>query len=182
MKVIFLDIDGVLNGYNRFTNIAYWWFKRLHLLKFVHKHYDIFGVRTHKVRLLAKIIKKTGAKVVISSSWRFGWYEPYEKKRGRQKELHDKLHKYNIEVIGITGRVAHGEHTSHRESEIRKWLSEHPEVKRFIVIDDEQYDLQGFIGKELIKTSATDNITGAWYENTGLKRKHVKQAIKILNS
>mgnify|MGYP003300589385 CR=1 FL=1 len=53
----------------------------------------MFGIRTHKVKILSKIVKKTGAKVVISSSWRGGWFQPYEKKSDRQKELQDKLEK-----------------------------------------------------------------------------------------
>ena len=41
-----------------------------------------------------------------------------------------------------------------------------------------------FIGKELIHTSSVPRgrmIKGQWFENTGLKRKHVRKAIKILN-
>jgi hypothetical protein len=173
-----------LNGYSKFTGIFYWCFRKLRLLKFVHKHYDLFGVRTHKVRLLAKIVRKTGAKVVISSSWRGGWYKPYEEKTGRQKELHDKLHKFNIEVISITGRIEKDGNYSHRESEIRRWLEVFGPVESFVVLDDESFDLQGFVGKELVQTSMVadgDIIKGAWYENTGLKRKHVKRAIALLN-
>jgi hypothetical protein len=152
------------------------------MMRILKKHHDIFDVKTRRVKLLSKIIKKTGAKVVLSSSWRHGWYRPYEEKGDRQKTLHDKLLKYNIEVIGITDTVQCGKYFSHRESEIRKWLSEHTDqVNGFVILDDEQSDLQGFIGKELVKTSETEDIKGAWYENTGLKRKHVKQAIKILN-
>ena len=91
MKIIFLDIDGVLNGYSRFTGLCYKVFSKLHLLKFVKRHYDLFGVRTHKVKLLSKIVKKTGAKVVISSSWRGGGLKPYFDIEGMQKELLDKL-------------------------------------------------------------------------------------------
>ena len=55
----------------------------------------------------------------------------------------------------------------------------------YIVIDDEPNTLEYF-SKEgtLIQTSsipANEMIKGNWDENTGLKRKHVKQAIKILN-
>ena len=52
------------------------------------------------------------------------------------------------------------------------------------VLDDENFDLQCFIGKELIQTSSVSRgrmIKGRWYENTGLKRNHVRQAIKMLN-
>ena len=39
-----------------------------------------------------------------------------------------------------------------REEQINLWLINH-DVESFIVIDDCSYDLQSFIGKELIKTS-----------------------------
>ena len=64
------------------------------------------------------------------------------------------------------------------------WLFRNPQVNKFIILDDENADLQCFIGKELIQTfsvSRSRMIKGRWYENTGLKNKHVRQAIKMLN-
>lgn len=178
MKIIFLDIDGVLNGYSRFTGFCYKIFSKLHLLKFVKRYYDLFGIRTHKVKILSKIVKKTGAKVVISSSWCGGWFQPYEKKSDRQKELQDKLEKYNIKVVGITPRLSSGE----RGLEIKQWLEEYNDiVDSFVILDDEKFDIEQYYQKELVLTSTDGNITGAWYENTGLKRKHIKKIINILN-
>ena len=182
MKVIFLDVDGVLNGYGRFTEIIYFLAKKLRMLGLLKHYHDIFGVHTRKVKLLSKIVKKTGAKIVLSSSWRFGWDVPYEEKDGHQRKLVDKLAKYGMTIRDRTGYARDAKSATQRETEIREWLSSHDNVKSFVVLDDEQYDLKGFIGKELVKTSEKDYIQGNWYENTGLKRKHVKQAIKILNS
>ena len=183
MKVIFLDIDGVLNGYN-FWNLSL--FKLVSpfpkIRDFVRRNYDIFGVHESKVKRLAKITKATGAVIVISSSWRGGWFTKYEEKSDRHKRLEDLFKKYNIKVIDITPKYFNGK----RCDEILSWLSKHEEkVERFIVIDDESFDLQCFVDKELIKTSDVkdgDYIRGHWKENTGLRRKHVKQAIKVLNS
>lgn len=182
MKIIFLDVDGVLNGYSKFTGFLYGWFIKLRLMKYVNKYYDLFGVRTTMTRRLAKIVRKTDAKIVISSSWRGSWYDSYEDKGRRARALEDQLRRFKIydSVIGITPRSSKG----YRETEIRQWLFERDDVDAFVVLDDETSDLQGFLGKELIKTSEIEEgeiIRGAWYENTGLKRKHVKQAIKILN-
>lgn len=177
MKVIFLDVDGVLNGYNKRLITTLKIIDKLKLRKVFRRCYDVFGVRTWKVFLLSLIVKLTGAKVVISSSWRMGWDVPYKEKRGRQKELHDKLNWFGIHPIGRTGYI-----DGKRELEIREWLSNHLEVESFIVLDDEQYDLQGFIGKELIRTSNRDYICGRDEEDTGLKIKHVIKAIKMLNS
>ena len=111
IKYLFLDIDGVLNGYSRFTGICYKIFSKLHLLKFVKKHYDLFGVRTNKVKILSKIVKKTGAKVVISSSWRGGWFKPYFEKEGmihtNDEELNSFLFSlgcYSGEPITVVSR------------------------------------------------------------------------------
>ncbi len=181
MKVLFLDIDGVLNGYNKITGIIYFIANKLGLLKLITKYHDIFGIHDRKVKLLSKIVKATNCKVVLSSSWRFGYNVPYEQKDINQKKLVDKLNKYGIEIIDVTPKIGYNDCPNHRETEIRDWLSRHDNVESFVILDDEQFDLQGFIGKELVRTSNSDYVKGDWYENTGLKKKHVKLAIKILN-
>lgn len=178
MKVIFLDIDGVLNGYNQWIYYLFRIIKFLHLNKLWHKYYDVFDCKRHYTKRLAKIVRKTGAKIVISSSWRGGWYIPYEEKSKRSKTLEDNLKYFNLEVIGITPK----DKNSRRGNEIAQWLSEHPEVNKFIILDDEKFDMMEYYGKELIITSNNGEICGLAKENTGLKRKHVKQAIKILNA
>ena len=179
MKIIFLDIDGVLNGYSKWTGYCYKVFSKLHLLKFIKRHYDLFGVRTHKVKLLSKIVKKTGAKVVLSSSWRYGWYESYDKKTDREKELEDKLMKYNITVIGITPK----DYSGNRGLEIQEYMEYCGyTIDKFVILDDEKFDILSLYPDNLILTSRDGNIRGAWYENTGLKRKHVNKAVKLLNS
>lgn len=178
MKVIFLDIDGVLNGYNQWTYCLFAIIKFLHLNKLWYKYYDIFDCKRHYTRRLAKIVKKTGAKIVISSSWRSGWYRPYEEKSKRSKTLEDNIKYFNLEVIGITPKDKNGR----RGNEIAQWLSEHPEVDKFVILDDEKFNMMEYYGNELIITSYDGNVTGAAKDNTGLRRKHVKQAIKILNA
>lgn len=62
MKVIFLDIDGVLNSFR--TAVAY-------------NGYGHLGSKEHKcdpvaIAMLQRLCKETNAKVVISSTWRIG--------------------------------------------------------------------------------------------------------------
>lgn len=57
MKVIFLDIDGVLNS-DDYIDIA-------KNSQAIERHIDI-----DKVKLLKKTIDETGAKTVLTSSWR----------------------------------------------------------------------------------------------------------------
>lgn len=183
IKIIFLDIDGVLNGYNKWTYLIINISKKLHIpTRIVSKKLAIFEVKEKYVKRLSKIVKKTGAKIVMSSSWRGGyWRTPYEKMWKDQKILYDLLHKYNIEVIDITPNNQNGI----REKEIKQWLNDtNLIIDKFVILDDESFDLQSFVGKELVKTSKViegDIIKGLAYEDTGIKMKHVKQAIKILN-
>ena len=129
---------------------------------------------------MVKIVRKTNAKIVISSSWRFSLFSKSLTEDGYI--FWYLIKKYNLEVIGRTPSSNNG----HRDREILAWLSEHEdEVDKFIILDDERYDLECFVGKELIQTSSVKKgrmIKGHWQENTGLRNKHVKQAIKILNS
>lgn len=183
-NIIFLDIDGVLNGYNKW-NLLGWKIvcltKSKRLKHWYIKFTDPFGVHKRKVKRLAKIVRATNAKVVMSSSWRFGWWNtPYEKQFEDQKRLTDLLNKYDIDVIDITPRSPDGR----RDKEITEWLTSHKDmVLRFVILDDERYDLECFVGSHLVQTSSVGKgqmIMGHAREDTGLKNKHVKQAIEIL--
>ena len=183
-NIIFLDIDGVLNGYNRW-NLLGWKIvcltKSERLKNWYRKFTDPFGVHERKVKRLAKIVRATNAKVVMSSSWRFGWWNtPYEKQFEDQKKLTDLLNKYDIDVIDITPRSSDGR----RDEEITEWLTKNADlVMRFVILDDERYDLERFVGSHLVQTSSVGKgevIMGRAREDTGLKNKHVKKAIKIL--
>ena len=96
------------------------------------------------------------------------------------KSLKRKFKWFNIEVIGVTPRIS----VSRRDDEILSWLSTEEDlgnqIQRFVVIDDEDFDLQVFKNRELVKTSLGTPHYGM-FTSCGLKLKHVIQAIKILN-
>lgn len=190
IKIIFLDIDGVLNGYDLREHILYrlWKLVRNKKIKeFIRKKSFISDIDERRVKKLAKICKKTGAKIVISSSWRNNLLD---KNGNRLMEFDDHkkfwklMDKYRIEVIGKT---PHSTAKSKREDEILSWLSHNQDkydIENFIIFDDESSDLQCFVGSNLIKTSY-DGYYGAlrckFGEFTGLENKHVKVAISKLN-
>jgi hypothetical protein len=183
-NIIFLDIDGVLNGYNKWSLLG-WRIvsltKNKRLQNWYRKWTDPCGIHESKVKRLAKIVNETNAKVVMSSSWRFGWWNtPYEEQYEDQKKLTGLLKKYNIEVIDITPKSSDGR----RDKEIIYWLSKHEDiVRRFVILDDERYDLECFANSNLVQTSSVSKgqmIMGHAREDTGLKNKHVKKAIEIL--
>lgn len=186
-KIIFLDIDGVLNGYN-FWSMLGWKIVCITHNEYIKDWYrkvtSPCGVHESKVKRLARIVKHTKAKIVMSSSWRdYFWKVPHEEKRSAQKKLADLLNKYNIQVIDITPHDLN----SKRDAEILTWLAQHEDkVENFIILDDENSFLRAFHeDKRFIQTSSVPRgkiIMGFWYENTGLRNKHVKKAIKILNN
>ena len=186
MNIIFLDIDGVLNGYNRWNTLG--WdivckFNSERLRNWYREFTNPCGVHEKKVKLLAKIVHRTGAKVVMSSTWRHSYWKFVNGESDSiddVKKLDSLFNKYNIDVIDITPKSKSGR----REDEIIAWLSRHEnEVDSFVILDDERFDLECFADKELIQTSSVSKgeiIRGFDHEDTGLKRKHVKKAINIL--
>lgn len=182
MKIIFLDIDGVLNGYNFWSLLGWKVARMLHITDWYRKHTrPIFSVHEEKVKRLAQIVHATNAKVVMSSSWRHGWWNtPYEKMHEDYKLLSNLFNKYDIEVIDITGKDPDGR----RENEIYTWIDEHySEIFSFVILDDEKFDLERFSDFRLVQTSSVrkgEIIKGQWFENLGIKRRHVKKAIEVL--
>ena len=93
MNYIFLDVDGVLN------NEIYF-----------HEHLDDDGILDEEnIKLLADLVNKTNANVVLSSSWRTLFTEKgnprrpiFEKGSRRGFELKRLLKKYGIKIIGRT--------------------------------------------------------------------------------
>ena len=171
-KVIFLDVDGELT-YSDYENS------------------ETANIDIEKVKLLKEICDKTGAKVVISSSWR--GYSDYTPRI--YNILISILSANGIEVIGNTPyiptefdenvsyltaativedlpefRVKYG---TGRAAEIQKWISEH-EVNVFVILDDEDWQWADY-GYE------NNWIQPTWFGNGGLKREHVNRAIEILN-
>ena len=172
MKVIFLDIDGVLNTSETFIEQS--------------KNYKQKGtynveIDEFRVEYLKQIIEKTDAKIVLSSSWRYFFIKENDivlPKTQKGLDLYKLLKKYNIEIYDITTK----QHMK-REEQINLWLRNH-DVESFVVIDDCSYDLQSFIGKELIKTSFTKDAEMLidMDDCIGLCEEHVSQAINILNA
>lgn len=150
MKVIFLDIDGVLNYTGSPTKLP--------------NGYSF--AEDDKIQLLKMIIDATGAKVVLSSDWRYGWIDEKHEWRDDYIALRDKLLEYGIELMDKTPRLYGG----HRGTEILQWINDWKGeyITNFIILDD-RTDMQPF-SCVLIQTSP----------DTGLTTKDVSTAIQLL--
>lgn len=111
MKVIFLDVDGVLNNPRTKTRTRDGW-------RFVDDYL---------VERLAQIVRATQAKVVLSSSWREGW----DDNEIYFQDLRRKLVSYNIPLQDRTG-----EWRKTRAQEITEYLAQHPEITNYVILDD----------------------------------------------
>lgn len=85
MKVIFLDVDGVLNSNRRCFEIS------------EGEYLD-----EEKVKLLSKIILETGAAVVLHSGWRFWFNEALEPMRKEASDFSSLFGKYGIRLYDKT--------------------------------------------------------------------------------
>jgi hypothetical protein len=155
VKVLFLDVDGVLNSSDFFHRVRNTITKDRHVAT---EHID-----PEAVGRLSKIVDATGVKIVVSSVWRYS-YRPAE----IQKILGH--HGFNGLVIGATPRSTK---SKARGQEIDAWLSESglarkDPVERFVILDDDA-DMEPHMDR-LVNTS--------W--QSGLQDAQVKQAIKML--
>ena len=180
MKIIFLDIDGVLNGYNIWTKRWCNFFSMFGLRNWFIEQWDFNGIHEHKIHILSRIVRKTGAKIVLSGSTRFGFFNSTATQSKRNRKLYHYHVKYDLNIIDITPNLHQKEKYS-RAVEISAWLEEHEgQVESFVILDDENFDLIETFGDRVVITSKDGNICGAWEEDTGLKLKHIKQVVEIL--
>ena len=131
-KVIFLDIDGVLNTeqqhrrfYTEQTNPI-----------------DEYGLLfdPDAVASLTKIIDQTGADIVISSSWKF-WGLSRMRQMWEDRKLPGKIIGITPDTVSdemlLTANLDEMENFALRGSEIKEWLSMHgKKVSQYAIIDD----------------------------------------------
>lgn len=163
MKVVFLDIDGVLNS-------NYW--NGSHQIEISNGEY----IDEKKVKLFAQIIEKTGAVIVIHSGWRFWFDDKLKPTRKGASNLVGMLRKYNLALYDKTPDFTTEEIRRTRKfslvkaNEIFAWLVSHTEVTNYLVIDD--LDLHNDeLRKYQIRTDST----------VGLTELDVENSIRILN-
>ena len=142
MKVLFLDIDGVLNSENWFAYRIYCVKNNMVniLMNFVDtddrniKH-KLTMLDDRAIANLNRIIEETGCKVVLSSSWR----SSIESENIFTQNLL-KLKGFKYEFYDVTPRLWFSDFSIRRGEEIKFWLDkelEKHEIESFVILDDD---------------------------------------------
>lgn len=114
IKVIFLDVDGVLNS--------------SHTQRRTMSGCIFVGSR--QMKNLRHIVSVTDAEVVLTSDWRYERDDP--RYNSDFLELEKELLKHGIRLYGFTPELP----SAHRGAEIDAWLKSHSEVGDFVILDD----------------------------------------------
>ncbi len=129
MKVIFLDIDGVLNS----------------------RRYDLYRgdedgtIDESRLPILKQIVDETDAKIVLTSTWRHHWDPDGLETDDVGAALEDTFEQYGISLYDKTSELYD------RAEEIKAWLDEHPDTESFVIIDDIRFGW-GKLDENLVNT------------------------------
>ena len=156
MKVIFLDVDGVLNSLSTSERSPEGW----------------TGVDDVNLCQLARIVRKTGAVIVLSSTWKDMWHpDAPEKNAPDFTYLLQKLRKYDLALLDKTP----GESSAYRGREIIDWIATNKkEIESFVVLDDIWFfDFNSkMLSGRIVRTS---------FAGGGLTERRANEAIAVLN-
>ena len=158
MKIIFLDVDGVLNCKDTIDYCG-----------------PYKGIEDKKVALLKEMVESTNSKIVLVSSWKEWWYkEPHlkDKQDFMAAYLDMKLNKQGLTIIDKTNDYESFDRGDGIIKYLRKLKRSGMCVDKYVILDDEMFDYEERkLTKHLVKTD--------FYEG-GLQEEHVKEAIEKL--
>jgi len=137
MKILFLDVDGVLNNANTLKNQG-------------RNGWPLNHLDASRVELLNQIVDKTDCQIVLSSSWRsfFTW-------SAFAQVLTQKGFRHPDKFIGQTPRA----NFDNRGMEIASWLQDNAVMgeTHFVILDDDA-DMAHLM-LNLVQTSWNDGLT-----------------------
>jgi hypothetical protein len=150
MKVIFLDIDGVLNSHQS----AHFWHNKRDQSKWENEMYrDWPGTLKEYIAMefcpialsnLEELIRRIpDAKIVVSSTWRMGETVDTLKKIFQPSKL------VSDAIVDKTPVFSDGP----RGDEIQHWLNNNPEVTSYVILDDDD-DMLDSQMKNFVNTCA----------------------------
>lgn len=159
MKIIFLDIDGVIKE-------------------------DKGGAPflDESLECLKKITDATGAKIVMSSTWKIKYKAFIDNGLKTDIEdiqrLYDALTAHGLSICDITP-LYRIEKTVRRPTEIKDYLCRNENVESFCILDDrDEFEWDELLGNVVLTYLGTDK---DGKKIAHLTEEHVKKAVEILN-
>lgn len=135
-KILFLDIDGVLNS--RRTSVAFngypHSFDGTDMAKFDHV----------AIALIQQLCHETDCSIVLSSDWRL------------TNTAHEAANALDLPIMDITPNL-----NVKRGLEINAWLSDHPEVTTYAIVDDRA----DMLAEQALNFVRTDDLIGLTLTN-----------------
>ena len=163
-NIIFLDIDGVLNS--KFWDSEHQ--REMSDGKFVDEE---------AVRLLAELVNRADARVILHSGWRFWFDEDLKPLRPEAEHLLETMQSEDITIDGVTPDLTTEEIRRSKKfslvkaDEILLWMKENGEFANWVVLDD--LDLHNSeVEKHQIKPDP----------NVGITKEDVDKALIILSA
>lgn len=150
MKILFLDVDGVLNNYDTTDRVIIDDYKSFYI-----------GIDDSKVKLLNEIIEKTDAYIVLSSTWRL-YDEHYYYLCVKFFKINPNLPQ---RIIGQTKYLLLGT----RYDEIKAWIDKYY-ISEFVVLDDQFRGVLCQFGDRFVQCNEID----------GLMPDDVKKCVELL--
>lgn len=138
MKIVFLDVDGVLNC-NR-TAVAFGG------IPSGMKPGSVSRLDPVALGLIRRICAAADAKVVLSSTWR------------KCRPWQEYAIEFGLPIIGATPRWSERGHE--RGHEIADWLADHVECTHYAIVDDDS-DMLPHQMPQLVHTNGFDGFTWA---------------------
>lgn len=154
MKVVFLDIDGVLN------TTEY----RLHKLR--NREYSV-NIDPAKVAVLKTIVDSVDGRIVLISSWRRFWESGGRNTDEAGRTIDEALREYGLTIWDKTPVIEEGS----RAQEVEQWLSGKHYVDEYVILDDKDFGWGAKLRQHWIQTDG----------QVGLMRDDAQTAIGILN-
>lgn len=157
MKVIFLDIDGVLNTQETFIEI--------------HKVWKETGLRVppidkDMIKNLKELVEETKAKIVLTSSWKSYFDDNMIALNKEGEDFLEVFYENNLYIYDKLRKPSH-----YRGSEILEYLKDNP-IESFVILDDETFNYEELnIIDKLVQTS---------FMKGGFTKDHKDIAIKKL--
>ena len=160
-KIIFLDIDGVLNSY-------YFYQSKSHQRNVKKNGYDMVNqICKRNLFWLSLLCRLTKSKVVLSSTWKYGWEEAGSVRKdinGYHMIKTDSLFRENgINIISVTrrGKLSLENNYEMNEDKIEAWCNK-PTFQGFENIKNRDFVLKYARGTQIMEWIERNHFEGKY--------------------